>query len=172
MIKNKSRFILMILLITVGFTLISCNKSTVKNEETDIVSSLYQYKSNYIGDNSNASSLVELLPYAEYKKGIELSTTEKPYGMKVIYELKDSSVNVADMKTEFYNNALIIFSLIENVDYVDFAIETEGNLEQDSTKFDRASIQENGIDNLFVYSKDLETFDNFLYEKVYKSADA
>ena len=65
MIKNKSRFILMILLITVGFTLISCNKSTVKNEETDIVSSLYQYKSNYIGDNSNASSLVELLPYAE-----------------------------------------------------------------------------------------------------------
>ena len=63
-------------------------------------------------------------------------------------------------------------ALIENIDYVDFAIETEGNLEQDSTKFDRASIQENGIDNLFGYSKDLETFDNFLYEKVYKSADA
>ena len=70
-------------------------------------------------------------------------------------------------KNQFYNNALIIFSLIENVDYIDFELIDEDSAEPEVHHYDRKEIQDSHIDNLYGYSVDLQTFENFLMGKVY-----
>lgn len=171
MMKNRNKILLLVLSVMVSFILISCKANISNNDESDIVEDLYKYKSSYIGDNSNISGLVGLLPYGEYNNGIELSTSNEPYGLSVIYDIKDTDVNATDLKQELYNNALIIFTLIENVDNIEFVINEDANAQSEPSKFNRELIEQTDIDNLYGYSKDLETFDNFLYQKVYKSRD-
>lgn len=59
--------------------------------------------------------------------------------------------------------------MIENVDYIDFVLTKEGNAEPEVHHYDRKEIQDSHIDNLYGYSVDLQTFENFLMEKVYMS---
>lgn len=166
--SNKTIIVaLIILIISMTFIFImDKTKQTDTSEETN-ADELYAHKSVYIGDNSNISGLLNLLPYSEYKTSIELSTSDKPYGLKAIYNIDDSAVNISDLKNQFYNNGLIIFSLIKNVDYIDFVLTKEGSAEPEIHHYDRKEIQDSHIDNLYGYSADLQTFENFLMEKVY-----
>ena len=166
--SNKTIIVaLIILIISMTFIFImDKTKQTDTSEETN-ADKLYAHKSEYIGDSSNISGLLNLLPYSEYKTSIELSTSDKPYGLKAIYNIGDSAVNISDLKNQFYNNALIVFSLIENVDYIDFELIDDDSAEPEIHHYDRKEIQDSHIDNLYGYSADLQTFENFLMEKVY-----
>ena len=63
---------------------------------------------------------------------------------------------------------MIIFSLIENVDKIEFVTNRDGNSEVQY--YDRKEIEASHIDNLYSYSVDLQTFENFLIDKVYSSS--
>ncbi|MGL5312521.1 MAG: DUF4825 domain-containing protein, partial [Peptostreptococcaceae bacterium] len=49
-----------------------------------------------------------------------LQTTIEPYGLKVYYEFNEE--NKEEIENQMYSNAVIIFSLIENLDYIEFEI--------------------------------------------------
>ena len=170
-IKLSKVFILalIILSITTAIMFVLINKNIVNDEGGgNAAKDLFNHKSKYIGDNSNISNLLGLLPYAQYKNGIELSTSTQPYGLKVFYDINNKDVDILDLKNEFYNNALIIFSLIENVDKIEFVTNRDGNSEVQY--YDRKEKEASHIDNLYSYSVDLQTFENFLIDKVYSSS--
>ncbi len=127
---------------------------------------LYEYKSQYIGDNSNIIGLLDLLPYSEHRGDIQLFTSEKPYGLKAVYNVKTSDPAILDIRNQFYTNSLIVFSLVENVDYIDFELNVDGTTEPEIHRYERKEI-ETDINNLYGYSVDVETFEKFLEEKVY-----
>ncbi|MGL5313469.1 MAG: M56 family metallopeptidase, partial [Peptostreptococcaceae bacterium] len=94
--------------------------SAKESDEMKYAKSLYQYKTQYIGDASNISNLLSKLEYGENKTGIELQTAIEPYGLKVYYEFNEG--NKEEIENQMYSNAVIIFSLIENLDYIEFEI--------------------------------------------------
>ena len=115
-ILKLSSFLLLAILIVSG-----CN---TKNGEEDI----FKFKDSYVGDNSAIGNIVNQLQGAEYFKGIELKTKEKPYGIILNYDWSESEQNYK--KTAIYN-ATFLFALVQNVDWIIFDF---GNQEYKITK--------------------------------------
>ncbi|WP_409250593.1 DUF4825 domain-containing protein [Bacillus sp. SCS-153A] len=96
--------------------LISCESGTV-NED------LYQYKGSFVGDNGAVGNITRQLPIpdGEQMNGLELQTTEEPYG--IILNYKEAELS-EDMDTDYHElaiyNASIILSLVKNADWVQF----------------------------------------------------
>ncbi|MDD2402441.1 MAG: M56 family metallopeptidase, partial [Clostridia bacterium] len=85
---------------------------------------LYQCKTPYIGNASNIGNLISNLHYAEYRKGMSLQTSSKPYGVTVKYLIKSKELisnGVVAVTDKMLINATVILSLIDNVDNVTFA---------------------------------------------------
>jgi len=134
------------------------------------LSNLLEHRSRYIGDASNVSNLLGKLPYGKNKEGIELATDSRPYGITINYRLEDidatSEGKIKSIKSVLQDNALILFSLIENVDKVKFNI-LPVKLEM---QFDRSEMQQYFEKELWEYSNDKKSYEEFLlniYFKVY-----
>ena len=83
--SNKTIIVaLIILIISMTFIFIMDKTKQADTSEETNADELYAHKSEYIGDNSNISGLLNLLPYSEYKTSIELATSDKPDGIKAI----------------------------------------------------------------------------------------
>ncbi len=97
------------------------------NQYTEEVDTLLQYKGTVIGDNSRVSQLVaETLPKDIILEGVELKTDEEPYGLCLKYTMTSTERYVKEETIEeavFYQNALVLFSLIDNVHYIQIKIE-------------------------------------------------
>ena len=77
---------------------------------------LYRLRVDYLGDNSGVSRLVREtgLEFAgDYT--LELKTSEKPYGLKVIYSNTTDKFEIID----FTQNSTELLGLIKNLDYVE-----------------------------------------------------
>lgn len=89
---------------------------------------LFAYKDTVIGDNSNVSSLVQTaIPTETVLEGVGLSTEAEPYGLTLRYVLNKPDLYIHDGKLDesaFYQNALVLFSLVSNVDWIQMEIRT------------------------------------------------
>lgn len=134
----KSKKVKGLLLIIVAIILIvGCvnvtgmeDKSHASKVNTEI---LLECKDSYVGDNSKVGNIIANLPANEYSKGFELQTEKKPYGINVKYN------NFGNMEVKFQDgtlisdsfgqvikkNAMVLFSLVKNVDVITFTIDDD-----------------------------------------------
>ena len=111
---------LMILIILCTSFLIGCE---TKKEKT-LADELYSYKTKYVGDNSKVGGIVSKLEFPkEYSyKSMEILSKEEPYGLKLYFNGNANEANIAG----FEFDSAILFSLIDNLDYIIYIVEEDG----------------------------------------------
>lgn len=89
------------------------------DREKSGIDALIQYKSKYVGDNSNDGKLIGCLPLSEYGYVFEIDSTN--LGLKIDYNITDWYINQNQyLEKGLLYNAVSIFSLIENVSSITF----------------------------------------------------
>lgn len=133
------------------------------------IDSLYNYKTDFVGDNSSVSQIVSRQDYPKgFEVGaIEILSSKSPYGLKVF--VKDTSnINREDL----FINAIESFALIKNLDRI-YYVESGRDFEEEKNKelkdkifiFYRKEIEEileeknTSIEEI---SKDRESFEDFV----------
>lgn len=133
------------------------------------IDSLYNYKTDFVGDNSSVSQIVSRQDYPKgFEVGaIEILSSKSPYGLKVF--VKDTSnINREDL----FINAIETFALIKNLDRI-YYVESGRDFEEEKNKelkdkifiFYRKEIEEileeknTSIEEI---SKDRESFEDFV----------
>ena len=151
------------LYIFLGLVLVLCG---CQNRRID---SLYNYKTDYVGDNTSVSQIVSRQDYPkDFEVGaIEILSSKSPYGLKVF--VKDTSnINREDL----FINAIETFALIKNLDRI-YYVESGRDFEEEKNKelkdkifiFYRKEIEEileeknTSIEEI---SKDRESFEDFV----------
>lgn len=128
-------------------------------------------KTPYVGDNSAVSGIVNKLPGAEHVKKLELETKEKPYGLTVVYGVKDGQdaapfENSWNPKTSDHlllNNAAALLILIKNADWAELKIETE---QPQTIRVTRAELENLFGSNLASYAANAEKWEKDVVERV------
>lgn len=152
----------MIAIILLGVILLTSQK---ESEEKDYIDELYSYKSQYIGDASNISNLVNKLPLSKYKdEGIELQTETEPYGLNMSYTIKGKNGDeLVKLENDIYSNSAVLFSLISNLGYVQYEVEI-GN-DKIVLKHSREEISQRLNIDINSVGNDIESFRKFVIEK-------
>jgi len=158
------------LLAVFGFVLLTNGQNDITDKRKPAViddkttSSLLEHRNRYIGNASNVGNLLNKLPYGKNKEGIELDTDKEPYGITINYRLEDIKASDEDtmknVEPTLQDNALILFSLIENVDTVKFNILPSNIVVQ----FERTQLQQYFEKELWEYSNSKEDFEDFLLD--------
>lgn len=125
---------------------------------------LLAYKDTVIGDNSNVTDLVlKTIPAQVTMEGIALKTEEEPFGMILRYVLDKPENYIIENQLEekaFYQNALVLFSLVTNVDWIQFDVRTGETVY--TLKYERAvaekQFEEKDLRQFATSVKDFETF--------------
>lgn len=95
------------------------------------ISSGYDYnflvnnKTQYVGNNGKVVALIDALPLPEgiVRDTVELQTENKPYGITINLVLNDAHNIIksgAISTQDFHRNSILLFSLIDNVDIIEF----------------------------------------------------
>ena len=151
------------LYIFLGLVLVLCG---CQNRRID---SLYNYKTDFVGDNSSVSQIVSRQDYPKgFEVGaIEILSSKSPYGLKIF--VKDTSnINREDL----FINAIESFALIKNLDRI-YYVESGRDFEEEKNKelkdkifiFYRKEIEEileeknTSIEEI---SNDRESFEDFV----------
>ena len=151
------------LYIFLGLVLVLCG---CQNRRID---SLYNYKTDFVGDNSSVSQIVSRQDYPKgFEVGaIEILSSKSPYGLKIF--VKDTpNINREDL----FINAIETFALIGNLDRI-YYVESGRDFEEEKNKelkdkifiFYRKEIEEileeknTSIEEI---SKDRESFEDFV----------
>ena len=129
---------------------------------------LLKYKNPYVGDASNVGNLLSQLSYAELRQGISLQTEKPPYGITVNYDFT-SMADLSLVEEDLYNSALIIFTLISNVEHINFNMITNDG--EHKLQFSRDHLQKNYDKDLREYTQDEESFRILLNSIVYPKLD-
>ncbi|AJD90225.1 hypothetical protein JMA_09080 [Jeotgalibacillus malaysiensis] len=109
--------------------------SACNSNENDV--DLFQHKGSYVGDNSAVVNSIVNLQGANHFSGLELQTKDEPYGITVNYDWTKSQL---DEQETVLNNASYLFTLLQNVDWVSFHFDTEGEVNE--YKITRENLQE------------------------------
>lgn len=181
--KKKGIFALTILLLlvlcsgifaafgTTNTTTAAQTSSIVTSEPKDknsFASTLFQYKTDFIGDNINVSNIISnLQPHTDITyHSIQLQTAKQPYELSIYYTIDDSTSikrKWAVSQETFYNDAVILLSLIQNLDEVTIYLEDKENPNFDSSfSFKREEIEKNFNQDIRFYAKEETTFSEFL----------
>lgn len=137
--------------------------------QTRRADSLYNYKTNYVGDNSKVSHIISNQDYPkDFEVGaIEILSRKSPYGIKVF--VKDTS-NIK--REDIFKNAITSFALIKNLDRI-YYVESGRDFEEEKSKelndkifiFYRKEIEEileEKNTSLEEISDNKENFENFI----------
>lgn len=137
--------------------------------QTRRADSLYNYKTNYVGDNSKVSHIISNQDYPkDFEVGaIEILSRKSPYGIKVF--VKDTS-NIK--REDIFKNAITSFALIKNLDRI-YYVESGRDFEEEKSKelndkifiFYRKEIEEileERNTSLEEISDNKENFENFI----------
>lgn len=137
--------------------------------QTRRADSLYNYKTNYVGDNSKVSHIISNQDYPkDFEVGaIEILSRKSPYGIKVF--VKDTS-NIK--REDIFKNAITSFALIKNLDRI-YYVESGRDFEEEKSKelndkifiFYRKEIEEileEKNTSLEEISENKENFENFI----------
>lgn len=151
------------LYIFLGLVLVLCG---CQNRKID---SLYNYKTDYVGDNSSVSQIVSRQDYPKgFEVGaIEILSSKSPYGLKIFVK-NTSNINREDL----FINAIETFALIKNLDRI-YYVESGRDFEEEKNKelkdkifiFYRKEIEEileEKNTRIEEISKDRESFEDFV----------
>ncbi|MEG1457845.1 MAG: DUF4825 domain-containing protein, partial [Acetivibrio sp.] len=101
-------------------------------EETNGVSAekLWENRTEYVGNNSAVGNIISNLSFPNNisYKDFELHTKERPYAITVNFKTDTETRNyyAGELhQQEFMNNALIMFSLIGNAEYITFSLDDD-----------------------------------------------
>lgn len=171
-ISSFKRFaILLVFIISLG--MFGCGNSTAPKEATDEskvnLTTVLKYKNSYVGDNSAITNIVNNLPANIYNKGIELQTASRPYEITIHYKgfddisirLEDDSVITSSFPYVMKNNALIILSLVQNLDIVNFDMDDGTIITYERTALINTHKYDFGND-LEDITKDKSSLENFI----------
>jgi len=91
------------------------------------IKALMDNKTPYVGDNPKVVAIIDAMPLPKgiVRDTVELQTTDMPYGITINYVMTDSvdiKVNEAISGDAFQRNAIVLFSLIDNVDVINCKI--------------------------------------------------
>ena len=153
------KLIIFSMLVLIG--LVGCGKSTNTSE----VSELLTYKNSYVGDNSAVSNIIWRLPAHESLDGFELQTSQEPYEITINYKdfdkntvkVEDGSTSNASLNEILKGNAMIILSLIQNAEIINFNVEGH-----DMIIFDRATLSNDYGNTLDSITEDESSLQNFI----------
>lgn len=171
-ISNFKRLaILSVFMVSLG--MVGCDKSTeqkaVSPESKVNLTTVLKYKDSYVGDNSAIVNIVNNLPANIYNVGIELQTTSKPYEITIRYKgfddidirFEDGSLISSSFPYVIKNNALIILSLVKNVDIVNFDVDDGTVITYERTDLVNSYKDDFG-NNLEEITKDKSSLENFI----------
>ncbi|PIC03738.1 DUF4825 domain-containing protein [Anoxybacillus flavithermus] len=122
---------------------------------------LFAHKSKYVGDASNVSRLLDQLAFGTYRRSLSLQTVKEPYGMTVHYDMENTEMGLKKIEKLLYDNAVILFVLIENLDRITFDVNVDAK--HVSYSFEREQVQKQMDEHLSVYAKDIDRFRSLLY---------
>lgn len=117
------------------------SKNNKSNKEKDIdagkMDELYKLKGTHIGDNSKVGSVINLLDFPEELTlgGIELFTKEEPFGLRINFQADDEIIAKYMSTSSDYAwkpQSLILFSLIDNLDYIEYGINSDAEYSTNS----------------------------------------
>ena len=120
--------------------------SEMKGTEED----LFQYKNSYAGDAGAVGNITRQLPNpdGEQLNGLELRTSEEPYGIILNYiDAENRNENGASNQELAIYNATFILALVKNADWVAFRF-SDGELKISREQLDA------------LYGKDIREFEN------------
>ncbi|MDU5080506.1 DUF5301 domain-containing protein [uncultured Tissierella sp.] len=161
-------FIGIFVVITTGIILLS-NPKTLSPKKIDFsVYEIYKNRTEYVGDNVKVVNIVDRLPISQAltRSKVELFTKEEPYVIEITY---DTSRTVREYfsgtvnQNVFDQNAILIFALVGNVEYVNFVLDDGENNELIQRTRDWANYNMN--EDIWKDSSTMEQFD-LLSQKV------
>ncbi len=129
---------------------------------------LYEFKTAYVGAASKVGGIVGNLPLTgslpDLKgNGIELFTIEEPYGLAVDYITSEATENIFNKPdSSFEKSAAVLFSLVDNLSYVQFRITSEKKKSTVEKTFHRTEIESFLKEDVGVYAKDEAGFVQFI----------
>ncbi|WP_456274697.1 DUF4825 domain-containing protein [Bacillus sp. AK031] len=109
---------------------------------------LFQYKNSFVGDAGAIGNITRRLPNpsGEQISGLELQTSEEPYGIILDYiSVENSDAVETNYKELSLYNATFILSLVKNADWVTF------NFIEQEVRINRVELQN-------FYGKDIREF--------------
>lgn len=108
------------------------------NRDKSGIDNISKYQNKYIGNNSNIGNLINNLPLSEYGYVFEIDSNKNNLGLTIDYHITDWYINDdLYMQKSLIYNSVSIFSLIENVEYIEF------NFSGSSYKITRKAIEDN-----------------------------
>lgn len=118
--------IAVVLVVSVGFMA----NPKEKNESLTNAARLLDYKTEYVGNASKVGKIISSLDYPHEVNydHFELHTANIPYGTTVYLKIEEAirANNSEVIRQELEKNAIIMFSLIDNVDFIRYAIWLDG----------------------------------------------
>ncbi len=128
--KKPSFWLIAVVLVTavvVGFGLFA-DPMPSKPDDKTIISRLWENKTDYVGDNSKVGAIISLLTFPQniVYDTFELFTDSEPYGITVNLKTDTKTKNFYSDETnqqQFKDNAIIMFALIRNVEYINFNLD-------------------------------------------------
>lgn len=129
---------------------------------------LLQYRTSHLGNNTAVGNLVSALDFPENLQydGIELQTAEPPYGITIRFKTDTETRNFysgALNQNPFQQNAVLLFSLIENADTITFTWDDGENPYSESFSREWAETLM-GEENLFGRTETPEKLEALLQE--------
>lgn len=116
-------------------------KSDKKQYSDEEIQRLLKWKTDYVGDNSAVGNILTELgtPEGMASNGFEIQSDAEPYGIKIYYTIEDflktqpyngsghgfnnSEIEVNDdVEFHFRKSFMVLFSLIKNLDYIEYHI--------------------------------------------------
>lgn len=159
----------------------------VNNQDREIkkmAHELYKYKTAYVGDASKVGGIIKNLPINKFipmlnGNGMELFTKEEPYGLAIDYttdEKTGNSLYENQDESAFVKSAIILFSLVDNLEYVQFRI-TYGDKNSYLNTVHRDGLTSNLNPDVRLYANDEDGFVQFVlmlidsnYKELYNSS--
>lgn len=112
--KSKKTISLLLGIVTAPYLFFFPTEYLYKDNTND----LNKYQDSYIGDNSAVGNIIANIYSGEYMDTFDLDTKELPYGVTINYKKDTYDVNYKNLESD----ALIMFKLINNIDYVEFKL--------------------------------------------------
>ena len=128
---KKPRFWVIIVALAVAIVVgvgLFTNPITAKPVDNSLTSQLFKNKTEYVGDNSKVGGIISLLTFPKNiaYDSFELLTNNEPYAITVNQKTDTETRNLYSGEAnqqQFQDNAMIMFALIGNVEYIDFSLD-------------------------------------------------
>lgn len=177
--KRPKFWIIVIIIITIVIVSVGLLSNPKKNEvKPDWTNDIYSYRTEFVGNNVKVLNISDRLNISQAleKTGIELQTKTAPYSLTINYKADTTTRDFfADENNQasIINSAVILFSLIENVDSVNFSIDDE-KIEPYKVEYTRKWAEDLMGVNLWEQSSTLQGFvkqvDSFMQNLVENKA--